>query len=359
MIRRLLPPALARAGAALGGAGAAGRAAFSAASPPGPQQSPPQQPLSWSQLMQAAVTPAVAQHLQAKGYAVVDGALPPAAAAALRAEIDALRSAPGLMRPNCTHLVTGGGAPELLPKAQITEAEITLDAAAAAAAPLLAAADADGSLAVLLSLFLPRLRLGGQATKAQFNAGGGGAFPIHTDTEEELDGHGGELRLYPFPAAPPVDVAPLDGRMVLFSVLPSHAPRYCFTAWLSQAAGRGPQRAPPRPAPPPPPPAGAHPEAAASARAAALRFLLHPAMRRHVVKLAYSNEWAASLAESHPPCGATDAALAQHAAGTGAAARALAPYASEIAALADACAAGRGEEALAAAGLPGPAVEWF
>jgi hypothetical protein len=93
------------------------------------------------------------------------------------------------VRPNCTHLVRAGSAtPDLLPKSQIYEAEISLDPKARAAAPLLASIDADGSLGVLLSLFLPRLRLDAHGIKAQFNAGGGGAFPIHTDSEEELDG---------------------------------------------------------------------------------------------------------------------------------------------------------------------------
>jgi hypothetical protein len=34
--------------------------------------------------------------------------------------------------------------------------------------------------------------------------------------------HGGKLRLYPFPEAPPVDVAPLAGRLVLFSSTQMH-----------------------------------------------------------------------------------------------------------------------------------------
>lgn len=55
---------------------------------------------------------------------------------------------------------------------------------------------------------------------------------MHFDSDEQLDGrrvtaicylneswqpsHGGHLRLYPFPA-PPVDVAPVSDRLVLFS----------------------------------------------------------------------------------------------------------------------------------------------
>jgi len=75
-----------------------------------------------------------------KGFAVIDGVIPLEVAAALRAEIDVLRSSPdGLVRENCTHLVhPDSGVPELLPKANIYEAEISLDARARAAAPLLA-----------------------------------------------------------------------------------------------------------------------------------------------------------------------------------------------------------------------------
>ena len=224
---------------------AASTAAASTAPPP---------PLAWAALMQAAVTPALGAALAARGWAVADGALPPALTAALRGEVDALRAAPGLTRPNRTHLVRpGGGAPTLLEKPRIVEAEITRDAAARAAAPLLAQAraggaagrrgpppggcaaawragrllhkprapsprptharahanaqiDADTTLAVLLSLFLPSLRLGGHGIKAQFNDGcaaGGGAFPIHTDSEEGLD-----ARRVRRPRPPPRAAAP-------------------------------------------------------------------------------------------------------------------------------------------------------
>ncbi|GBF99724.1 hypothetical protein Rsub_12437 [Raphidocelis subcapitata] len=351
--------------------------------------------VDWARLAQAAINPSVAARLESTGFAVVDGALPPDLCAALRGEIDALRAADGAMRPNHTHLVTPGGAGggegglQLLAKAGIWEAEM----------------DADSSLGVLLSLFLPRLRLDGRGIKAQLNEGGGGAFPMHTDSEEGLDGRrvtaiyylneswspgdGGELRLYPFPVAPPVDVAPLAGRLVLFSstqmhhrVLPSRARRYCFTNWLSESRAR---RAAPSPQPPPPPPqppqpqpappsgpasaagaasaasaagagsaAGAAPGAAPDGGAEVRRFLLHPAVRRHVVKLAYAEEWERSLRESHPPGPALDAAVAAHRGGADKARRALAPYAAEVEALAAAAAAGGG-----GALPPDAAVRWF
>lgn len=99
-------------------------------------------------------------------------------------------------------------------------------------------------------------RCSSQATKLQHNAGGGGCFPMHFDSDETLDGRrvtaifylndrwapgdGGELKLYPLPHAP-VTLPPLADRMVLFSstrmlhrVLPSAKARHCFTVWLAQ-----------------------------------------------------------------------------------------------------------------------------
>lgn len=82
----------------------------------------------------------------------------------------------------------------------------------------------------MLNLFLPGLRLDSQSIKAQRNTGG--CFPVHTDSDVGVDGRavtalvylnpewaprdGGQLRLYPWPM-PPVDVAPLNDRMVLFA----------------------------------------------------------------------------------------------------------------------------------------------
>lgn len=78
-------------------------------------------------------------------------------------------------------------------------------------------------------------------------------------------------------------------------------------------------------------------------------------MRRHVVKLIYTDEWRRSLAESHQPGGATDAALAQHDEGVAIARRALAAYQPEIDRLAAACAEGDS----GGGGLEGATVKWF
>jgi hypothetical protein len=184
--------------------------------------------------------------------------------------------------------------------------------------------------------------------------------------------HGGQLKLFPWPRAEPLLVAPLAGRLVLFSstemlhrVLPAGAERCCFTAWLSDnrrraaaggarcpaparlpAAGwRVPAPAahlhaaalpgpctegapPPRPSHPDPahslrrrrPGVGAAPAARGSLRPPApsegpgpqARFIVQPQARRHLCKLVYADEWAQSLQESHPAGPALEAALAQH-----------------------------------------------
>jgi hypothetical protein len=119
--------------------------------------------------LQSCVTPAVCAQLDSDGFAVVDGAVPPELVAALRQELLSLGRG-GLLHANCTHLVRGG-ATQLLEKAHIREAELTIDPRIAPAAPLFARIDADSTLATLLSLFLPQLTL-----DSQVGVGGGGAF---------------------------------------------------------------------------------------------------------------------------------------------------------------------------------------
>jgi len=100
----------------------------------------------------------------------VDGVWPPPVVDALCTELRSLHSA-GLTHLNSTHLVKGPTT-QLLEKSGIYEAELTLGGSQLrAAAPLCAAVDADRSLATLLSLHIPQLRLAGQATKLQINQG--------------------------------------------------------------------------------------------------------------------------------------------------------------------------------------------
>lgn len=76
----------------------------------------------------------------------------------------------GMMHLNHTHLVNKG-ATKLLPKSQIQEAELTLDPSIQQAAPLIAQLNADRTLATMLSLHIPQLRLESQAIKMQHNEG--------------------------------------------------------------------------------------------------------------------------------------------------------------------------------------------
>ena len=212
-------------------------------SPPPP---PPSSPSSHSSLFDRlgdVLTPEiVAGSLVTRGYAVVDGALDADTCRLLRAEIDSLKGA-GLLRPNATFLVKGGGSGSsggedkdeisppssfpsslssatLLEKRGIWETDTWGDAAVSARAPLLSLAGREGarSLAALLSVLgAENFSLSGPAIlKAQLNdglgrGGGGGGwlegggggegekegvkeekafpcFPLHFDSDESVDG---------------------------------------------------------------------------------------------------------------------------------------------------------------------------
>ena len=75
--------------------------------------------------LQSTVTPAVCAQLEAEGFAIVDRAVRPEAVGPLREEILGLRRR-GLLHANCTHLVKGN-ATQLLAKAHIHEAELSID----------------------------------------------------------------------------------------------------------------------------------------------------------------------------------------------------------------------------------------
>lgn len=86
--------------------------------------------------------------------------------------------------------------------------------------------------------------------------GKGGCFPLHYDSDEQVDGrrvtaifylntgwqpsHGGQLQLFPFPEIDPVTIAPIADRLVLFSSCRMlhrsrtfHLPRACVAQCLS------------------------------------------------------------------------------------------------------------------------------
>ena len=163
-----------------------------------------------------------------------------------------------------------------------------------------------------------------QTLKAQVNVGGGGCFPLHTDTEPSLDsrkwtlitymndgwhpGLGGEMVLFPVPGRRVV-VEPVNDRMVIFAaddtvhrVQPSwasvEAPRVCLTTWLFAREGARAAPAPMAPLRGPPPPAS-------------LDAWLAPPLRRHAVKAILRDEWRRSLMEAHPEGPGREAVIRQ------------------------------------------------
>jgi 2OG-Fe(II) oxygenase superfamily len=284
--------------------------------------------------LQEAITPAICSTLQKQGYAVVDNIFGDEIALQLRDEVKALRK---YMHKNCTHLVSGGGNRSLVPKKDIYEAEL-MQPETQALAPMCSLLQLDSNLRKALSPALeqpltsspsttaPASRhLSHQAIKLQWNAGDGGCFPMHFDTDASVDNrvitaiwyqnpgwkpeHGGQLRLYPFPQGAPVDVPPLLDRVVLFSsgkmvhrVLPSFTDRYCFTIWLSESGKSSlspekieAQRERVRAG------LGGNKKAGdCLSERDALELLEIEELRRHAIKWLYREEWEESLLQSHP-----------------------------------------------------------
>ena len=266
----------------------------------------------------AVLSDATGDALRTQGYAVVDGAFGETWAHCLRDDIITLAERRRLGR-NQTHIVTAGGT-RLLEKDRIFEAELT---APRAEAPFLTRLWAAAALRERLSALLGRT-LRRQTLKVQLNGGGGACFPLHFDSDPLLDdrvvtcivylnpdwapGHGGELRLVPFPYAA-ATVEPRFDRLALFSspdllhrVLPSAAPRLCLTLWFYASERAG---AAPRPRDEEPAGDGDDPVTAA---------LRDPALRRYLARSVYASDWVRSIEESHAPSAARDAAVATHAA---------------------------------------------
>jgi hypothetical protein len=276
-----------------------------------------------------AITPAILAVLQNQGYAVIDKIFGDEIALQLRDEVKSLRNH---MHKNCTHLVSSDNRRLLTPKKDIYEAEL-LQPETQALAPLCSLLQHDHTLRKALSpapksfdtnaASATTAHLSHQAIKLQWNAGDGGCFPMHFDSDASVDNrvitaiwyqnenwkpeHGGELRLYPFPLASPVDIAPILDRLVLFSslkmvhrVLPSFTDRYCFTIWLSSTGGLQSFS-----------PSEKHYEQRILVREALSREVISEKeafkllerveeLRRHALKWVYREEWEQSLLESHP-----------------------------------------------------------
>lgn len=274
------------------------------------------------------------RQLARRGYAVLDGAFGLPRAETFLQEICTARDS-GVMYKNATHLVSRDGSTSLLEKGSIYEWDSKHPdwAQHSGQLPSLDALARDRSLVneVNAALAVPAGRpalVEAQALKLQHNAGSGGCFNIHYDTDASVDGRvitailylnpnwapgdGGELVVYPFPSRP-VTIEPRMDRMVLFSsanmphrVLPSAVDRYCLTLWLS--AGEAAQGA-----------AldnrtekdvirqiilqGAEPD---------WDDLMHPAARKLLAKEFHAEEWEESIVQAHRTSQAVQEALAAH-----------------------------------------------
>lgn len=272
--------------------------------------------LGWTRASEI-IGPWVWDQLEKQGYAVVESFLKRDACKQLRSAIDQLRC--DRLVPNATHFVAVDGSRELLVKSQIFETETHVKGILEQA-PCLSLLHNDASLRERLNQGMPTLNLQSHSVKLQYNAGKGGCFPMHFDSEPTVDArvltailylneewvpsNGGQLRLYPFPNDP-IDVEPTIGKLVLFSsrnmlhrVLPSSRERYCITLWLSEAA-HGQRNGKPR-----------HPSLK---EGSALNPVLENLeFRRLLAKAVYAQEWADSLVESHPDNEGRQLALQKH-----------------------------------------------
>jgi 2OG-Fe(II) oxygenase superfamily len=148
--------------------------------------------------------------------------------------------------------------------------------------------------------------------KAQLNTGQGGCFPLHVDSDPSVDRRvvtailylnsgwesardGGSLRLAPFPMTGGngsrfTDISPMEGRLVLMSanemhhrVLPTFAHRYCATLWLFGTVSSRVWK--PQPL-----------DASCTNLSKIFSSLRY---RKHVARVALSEDWEESLRDAH------------------------------------------------------------
>mmetsp|Transcript_100344 Transcript_100344/g.323852 ORF Transcript_100344/g.323852 Transcript_100344/m.323852 type:complete len:520 (+) Transcript_100344:39-1598(+) len=200
----------------------------------------------------SAITDTVLHDLQAKGFAILDAALPTGLCSQLRSEMEAL-----LEHDQYWESQTYGSDEGALHHNIV---ETTLDFREVPRyAPIFSRMEQDQGLLQQLRRLPSLQNLEMQHLRLQVNKGNGGCYTMHTDSgvtesesgsqilkatalfylnEDWREGDGGELRLFPFPR-PPVEIAPLNGRLVLFEprmvheVLPNFRRRFCFTLWCA------------------------------------------------------------------------------------------------------------------------------
>ncbi|KAL1496757.1 hypothetical protein AB1Y20_014347 [Prymnesium parvum] len=201
--------------------------------------------------LQRRVGAAALRELVARGYAVVDGALPAALCEKLRREMEALEAAGQLWN---SHSYAGerGAAHRHIHETQLDYKDVRK------IAPTFNRIEKDSTLIDLLRGVPGLANIGGQHVRIQINSGHGGCYTLHTDAgtaevgsgqtllvtalvylnRDWKEGDGGELRVFPYPFAPR-KIPPLEGRMVLFEprmvhdVMPNFKKRFCFTLWCN------------------------------------------------------------------------------------------------------------------------------
>ncbi|ETK77089.1 hypothetical protein L915_16612 [Phytophthora nicotianae] len=284
-----------------------------------------------------SVTSELVNGLLRDGYYVVRDAFPVEYLRHLRDEMKLLHTSNQLY-PNSTHVLLNDVDKSatktlLLEKHDIFETELALDTIRdQSSVPYLRDFFEQQVVFGPLRQALPDwLGLAGHMVKIQHNTGRGACFPMHFDTygddgkcvtavlylnEEWEQEDGGEIVLYPFPKSRVV-VQPRFGELVLFSsqqmlhrVMPANKPRYALTTWVYHS---------------PPPNAKAESaayypidpsEQAPDVETATFRAMITKILRspfcRHLMKLAYKDEWVRSLHESHLKTEAFDHYMATH-----------------------------------------------
>jgi len=269
------------------------------------------------------------------GCAVLDDVLDERDIRRLRDQVHQLFHTTSATTPNSTFVVDNTSRnTTLFPKAHIHEYDFR--SAGPSGFDLLDSTHNDATFSHMLDAILNLTGnggmsrpLAGQNVKVQLNAGNGGCFPIHYDTDGTYDSRklscilylneakvdGGELVMYPY-GKPRILVEPRLNRLAIFRsdtvahrVLPCFSERYCLTIWCSEPAR------------------DTHIDEFEKEKLHILVNALHavsgdeerqavrqaieeqPIVRKLLTKYALEDEWRQSLLESHDPSPARDVLL--------------------------------------------------